>query len=401
MILENIKMAITAILSSKLRSSLTILGIVIGIAAVISMLSVGKGAQQSISSSIEKMGTNMLTVRSGMARMGLVQTGVAQRLTLEDAKILTQKLSPLATVASETSLRGQVKYMNNNTNTSILGVSVEYAPVRNYSMDSGTFFTEKMIESAAKVCILGSTVLENLNLDKDAIGETIRINQIPFKLIGVYTSRGGSGFGDEDDQVLIPISTAQKRLIGDTTLRAIYVSVINKTDTDPAEELITKTLRKAHKIAPDKDDDFSIRSQLELLDTMNNVSQSFTVLLGSIALISLIVGGIGIMNILLVSVTERTKEIGIRKAIGAYERDILNQFLIEAVVLCVTGGVIGILAGIGIAKLISLFSQWPMAISPMSMVLGLSVSFATGIFFGYYPARKAARMNPVDALRYE
>ncbi|HAR63553.1 MAG: ABC transporter permease [Candidatus Margulisiibacteriota bacterium] len=402
MIIENFKMAVTSILSNKMRSSLTMLGIVIGIAAVISMLSVGKGAQMSITSSIEKMGTNLLTVRSGLSRTGLVQTDVAQRLNLDDAKALANKVGDLAVVASEASVRGQVKYKGNNSNTSVLGVSPEYFMVRNYEIGSGTFFNEARVDSAAKVCVLGNTVAENLfSGGETPIGEEIRINRLAFKVIGVYKARGNSGWSDEDDQIFIPITTEQKRLSGDDSLRAIYASVVNKKDTDKVEEIIIRTLRRQHKLNGDKENDFTIRSQLELLDTMNNVSRSFTVLLGSIALISLIVGGIGIMNILLVSVTERTREIGIRKAIGAYESDILNQFIIEAVVLCLVGGIIGIFWGVVFAKIISIFSKWPMAISSFSIILAFGVSFATGLFFGYYPARKAAKMNPVDALRYE
>ncbi|MFA5878902.1 MAG: ABC transporter permease [Candidatus Margulisiibacteriota bacterium] len=400
MIIENFKIALAAILANKVRSGLTILGIVIGIAAVIAMLSVGQSAGKNISSSIEKMGTNILTIRPGLNRQRMVQTNVSQRLTFTDFKALEKRLKSLALVAPEVTLRGQLKFHAKNINTSVSGVNEAYFKARNFKLNLGSFFNEQKTRSFAKICVIGQTVQDNLGLI-NPVGETIRINRTPFLVIGTYEARGGSGFNDEDDQVFIPITTAKERLIGDDNLRNIYVSVINKSDTDKVTEIITATLRKEHKLGDEKEDDFSIRSQLELLETMQGVTRSFTILLGSIALISLIVGGIGIMNILLVSVTERTKEIGIRKAIGAYESDILKQFLIEALVLCIIGGIIGIILGVIIAWAISFFTTWPLCISPISIFLAVGVSSLTGLFFGYYPAKKAAKMNPIDALRYE
>jgi len=400
MLIENFKIALAAILMNKMRSGLTVLGIVIGIAAVIAMLSVGRGAEKSISGSIEKMGTNILTIRPGLNRQGMVQTSVMQRLNIDDATALKNKLRRLAIVAPEVSLRGQIKFHAKNVNSTVLGVTPEYFTARNFKLNTGLFFTESKNRNFAKVCILGQTVQDNLGLI-NPIGETIRINRVPFLVVGTYQARGNTGFTDEDDQILIPINTARERLTGEDSLRAIYASVIDKNDTDKVTEIITSTLRKQHKTAEDKEDDFTIRSQLELLETMKGISRSFTMLLGSIALISLIVGGIGIMNILLVSVTERTREIGIRKAIGAYESDILKQFLIEALVLCVIGGFLGIILGVITAAIISFFIKWPLSISLASIVLAVGVSCFTGIFFGYYPAKKAAKMNPIEALRYE
>ncbi len=400
MFIENLKMALKALKSNKMRSGLTILGIVIGIAAVIALLSVGKGAQLSVTSSIEKMGTNLLTVRSGLARRGIVQLSQTKSLDNDDAKLLSEKLKKYALIAYDVSARAQAKYSFKNTNTTVTGITPSYFEVRNYKIELGRMFRENAIIGNQKVCIIGKTVKNELGLD-EPIGQKLRINRLQFTIIGTYEPRGDSGFSDEDNQIFIPITTAQKRIIGNNNVRSVYISVIEKKDVDKVESLITKILRKAHRIPLDKENDFSIRSQLDLLQTVQDVSKSFTFLLGSIAFISLIVGGVGIMNILLVSVTERTKEIGIRKAIGAYESDILNQFLIEAVVLCIIGGIIGSVVGIIAAKIISIFSKWPFVIQPLTVLFAFGIALAIGIFFGYYPARKAAKLNPVDALHYE
>jgi len=402
MIITNIKMAITSIMGNKLRSTLTMLGIVIGIAAVIAMLSMGKGAQKKVSASIEKMGTNILSIRAGAARQGTVKSESTVSLTLDDAIKIKQKISVPVLVAPEASGRAQVKYLNSNANTTLLGVNIDYFPALNYEIDIGRFFTDQEDNRSDKVCVIGKTIVSNLFPNESIIvGKKIRINQVAFSVIGVYKEKGDSGFRDADDQIMIPIKTLQKRFLGNDQVKNISVSVINKEDTNKAKEEIIVLLRQRHKLTGDKPDDFQIRSQLELVESLNSVTKAFTLLLGSIAFISLLVGGIGIMNILLVSVTERTKEIGIRKAIGAYEEDILNQFLVESIILCIVGGIIGIGLGVLAAKVISLISKWPFIVPMYSIVLAFTVSMATGVFFGYYPARKAAKMNPVDALRYE
>lgn len=402
MIYENILMSMKAILANKMRSVLTILGIVIGIASVIAMLAVGEGAQKFISGSIEKMGTNLLIIRAGSAQQGMVRLETQDRLELDDYNALFQKLSDFAIIVPEVQTRGQVKYQNQNANVPVFGITPDYFKARNYQLSIGIEFMGDPNQNVEKICILGKTVVSELfGENQNPIGATIRINRIPFKVIGVYQEKGSSGFRDEDEQIFIPLLTAQKRMTGDKTVQTIYASIKNKDDTAFVQQQIETILRRTRQLSNNKESNFSIRSQLELLDTMNGITNAFKLLLGSIALISLIVGGIGIMNILLVSVTERTKEIGIRKAIGAYESDILIQFLIEAIMLCFIGGMIGIILGVGVSYLIGLFSQWKPVVTLFSILISLAVTLTVGIFFGYYPARKAARLDPIDALRYE
>jgi putative ABC transport system permease protein len=402
MIFENIRMAFRSIMTGKLRSGLTILGIVIGIASVIAMLAVGRGAQQSISANIEKMGSNLLIIQPGSGNRGVVQTADSQPLTMADAAALQSALGDKIKVAPEVSIRAQVKNQNKNTSTTVLGITSAYFEARNYQMAIGEEFLPEQDHLTDKICIIGKTVATALFEDgENPAGQIIRINRQPYRIVGIYQEKGATGWQDADDQILIPIQTAQNRMTGSSDLRAIYSSVIDRTQTTAIQAEIETILRRQHKLRADQDNDFRIRSQVELMESMETISKSFTILLGSIAFISLLVGGIGIMNILLVSVTERTKEIGIRKAIGAYENDILYQFLIESITLCIIGGILGILLGVGISYVVGIFSPWQPIVSSFSILLSLGVSLSVGIGFGFFPALKAARMNPVDALRHE
>ena len=402
MIFENIRMAFRSILTGKLRSGLTILGIVIGIASVIAMLAVGRGAQQHISANIEQMGSNLLIINPGTGNRGVVQTADTQPLTLADARALETALGDKINVAPEVSLRAQAKHQDKNTSTTVLGISASYFEARNYKMEIGEAFSTDHDETSDKICILGKSVVEALFPDgQNPAGQTIRINRHPYKVVGVFQEKGANGWQDADDQILIPIRTAQNRMTGTEELRTIYASIIDRAQTQEIQDSIERILRERRKLTADQDNDFRIRSQVELLESMETISKSFTILLGSIAFISLLVGGIGIMNILLVSVSERTKEIGIRKAIGAYEHDILYQFLIEAITLCTIGGLIGIALGIGISHIVGIFSPWKPIVSSFSIFLSLGVSLSVGLCFGFFPALKAARMNPVDALRHD
>lgn len=402
MIFENIRMAFRSILTGKLRSGLTILGIVIGIASVIAMLAVGRGAQQHISANIAQMGSNLLIIHPGTGGRGVVQTSATQPLTMKDALALETELGDKINVAPEVSIRVQAKHQDKNTSTTVLGITASYFEARNYKMAIGEAFSPEQDQVSDKICILGKSVVEALFPEgQNPAGQTIRINRQPYKVVGVFQEKGASGWQDADDQILIPIRTAQNRMTGTDDLRTLYASVIDRSQTEDIQNNIERILREQHKLTPDQDNDFRIRSQVELMESMETISKSFTILLGSIAFISLLVGGIGIMNILLVSVSERTKEIGIRKAIGAYENDILYQFLIEAITLCTIGGLIGIGLGIGISHIVGIFSPWKPIVSSFSIVLSLGVSLSVGICFGFFPALKAARMNPVDALRHE
>lgn len=402
MIFENIRMAFLSIMTGKLRSGLTILGIVIGIASVIAMLAVGRGAQQHISANIEQMGSNLLIITPGSGNRGMVQTSDAKPLTMEDAHALQEALGDKVHIAPEVSIRVQVKNQNKNTSTTVLGITSAYFAARNYKMAVGEAFFAEQDLSPDKICIIGKTVATALFSEgENPAGKTIRINRQPYKIVGLYQEKGATGWQDADDQILIPIRTAQNRMTGTTELRTIYASVIDSAQTEKIQNDIESVLRHQHKLRAEQDNDFRIRSQVELMESMATISKSFTILLGSIAFISLLVGGIGIMNILLVSVTERTKEIGIRKAIGAYENDILHQFLIESITLCTIGGLVGILLGVGISYLVGVFSPWQPIVSSFSILLSLGVSLSVGIGFGFFPALKAARMNPVDALRHE
>ena len=397
----------SAVTVNKARSSLTILGIVIGIGSVIAMISIGQGAQQDIQARIESIGSNLLTVYPGAQRGfhfgGASQgAGSAQTLIREDALAIEEQVSNIKAVAPEVSSRYQVTARGTNTNTSVIGTTPEYPAVKNVQIASGTFFSDQNISSSSKVAILGpDTATELFGEGIDPVGERIRINNINFTVIGVTVAKGGSGFGSSDDLILIPLSTAQRFLIGDDHLSNINVQVQDQESMGQAEEDITNLLLVRHGISDPLEVDFNIFNQADIIETATSITQTFTILLGAIAGISLVVGGIGIMNMMLTTVTERTREIGLRKAIGAKGRDIRSQFLMEAIMLTVIGGAIGVALGWLISFGVSTFAGITTDVSLFSVVLAFSVSAGIGIIFGYYPAQRASKLNPIDALRYE
>lgn len=400
------KIALRAIAANKLRSFLTMLGIIIGVASVIAMLAIGQGSKQSIQKNISEMGSNMIMIQPGQDRgHGGAQKDASemQTLKLTDYEALCKDAKYLAAVSPNISASGQFVNGNNNTPSSIYGVSPEYLKIRQLKISDGEIFTEEDIQTSSKVCVIGKTVADNLFPNgEDPIGKVIRYKSIPFRIIGILKSKGYNSFGmDQDNLVLAPYTTVMKRILSVTYLQGINASAISEDQTDQAIEEITTILREQHKLLGDARNNFTIRSQQEIAEMMNTTSDTMTILLLVVACISLIVGGIGIMNIMYVSVTERTKEIGLRMSVGARGFDILNQFLIEAVFLSVTGGIIGVLVGIGISVGINTFAMWPILIQPWSVLLSFVVCTATGIFFGWYPAKKAAQLDPIEALRYE
>ncbi|MDD8020240.1 MAG: ABC transporter permease [Acidobacteriota bacterium] len=406
-ILRILQVSFRALTRNKMRSFLTILGIIIGVAAVIAMVSVGEGARKGIQERFASMGTNLLFVSPGSRQFRGVQTGAGGYVTLkpEDAIAIEQNCDAVAAVSPSISTRSQVVFENKNWNTQIQGTGEKFPEVRKWNVSDGNYFDETHVATAAKVCVLGSLVKQNLFEDEDPIGKTIRINKIPFKVIGVLESKGEQGgFFNRDDMIAAPYTTVMRRLRGVDYISSIDVEAVAADMTDEAQSQITELMRERHRIAPGADDDFQVRNMSDVAESAAESSQIMTILLGSIAGISLIVGGIGIMNIMLVSVTERIREIGIRLAVGARERDILLQFLIEAVVLSVGGGLIGIVIGIGVSRLmkyVPTFESITSVVTPGSILLAFLFSASVGIFFGYYPARKASRLDPIEALRYE
>jgi len=411
-LIESVRIALHSLAANKLRSSLTMLGIVIGVAAVIALMGVGRGASKAIDSQINSMGTNLLFVSPGSTSESGVRTaqGSAQTLTYEDALALNDpaNLPAVAAVAPQVQAFGQVVNMGNNVNTQIVGVTADYAPVRNYSVNDGEFISQANVQAKSSVAVLGANVASTLFPDGSAVGQSVRINNITFKVIGVLTAKGGSGFGNQDDQVLVPITTAMTRLSrsrsgGGNVISQISVQVVDAKQMDAAIEQISAVLRERHHVR--YEDDFTIRSQQDMLESATQITDVLTLFLGGVAGISLLVGGIGIMNIMLVSVTERTREIGIRKAVGATRRNVLTQFLTEATILSVLGGLVGVAAGAGIAFLISGVSLGTMTLQPVialdSILLATLFSLIVGLFFGIYPAFRAASLHPIDALRYE
>ena len=402
---ETIRVALGALRANKLRSLLTMLGIVIGVAAVIAVVALGRGAQKAVNDRISALGTTLLTVNPGQAQTGGVHTGGGgARLLIEDADKLRELGQVLLAVQPEMSSNLQVQYSNKNTNTSIVGATANYPQVRNYEVAIGRFFTTAEDATRQRVAVVGPAVVENLGLESPEaiLNEPIRIRGIQFTVVGVFKSKGqATAFNNPDDQVIIPINTARFRMMGTNRLRSI--SVLAPTEAQIPETMaeIQKILRRQHRLLQGKDDDFRIRNQADFLNTLGETTQVFSMLLAGIAAVSLLVGGIGIMNIMLVSVTERTREIGIRKALGATKLNILFQFLIEAVVLCLLGGAMGMGVGAGSAILFTKFLGWNTEVGMSSIFLAFGFSALVGVVFGVYPARRASGLDPITALRYE
>ena len=400
------KIAMRAIAANKLRSFLTMLGIIIGVASVIAMMAIGQGSKKSIQANIAEMGSNMIMIRPGQDKgPGGAQQDASdmQTLKLKDYEALKEQAKYLSAISPSVNSSGQFINGNNNTPSTIYGISPDYLKIRQQKVKDGEMFTDEEVRSSAKVCVIGKTVADNLFTNgEDPVGKVIRFNKIPFRVVGVLESKGYNSFGmDQDDVVLAPYTTVMKRILSVTYLQGINASAVTEDMTDLAIEDITSILRENHKLKASDEDNFTIRSQQEMAEMMNSTSDTMTVLLLVVACISLVVGGIGIMNIMYVSVTERTKEIGLRMSVGARGIDILNQFLIESVLLSVTGGLIGVIVGIGAAVGINVFAHWPIQIQPWSVLLSFAVCSATGIFFGWYPAKKAASLDPIEAIRYE
>lgn len=397
---ESITIAVSSIFANKLRSFLTMLGIIVGVAAVITMIAIGQGASAQVTQRIRQMGSNLVMVNQFRRMVG---SGSFTPLSYADAKAIVENCPSVARVDASFHRNAQVVYGNLNVNTEINGVTPNFPAIRNFPVERGSFLTEEDNKLMRRVAVLGKTVVEKLFGETDPIGQYIKIKRVAFQVIGVMSEKGSSGWRDEDDIVFIPLRTAQKRLFGLDRDQVMEINIEAKNEklVDKATTEVTNLLRERHKIRPGQEDDFNVRSQAEILSTMQETSKTFTLLLAGIAIVSLVVGGIGIMNIMFVSVTERTREIGIRKAIGAQRIDILGQFLIEAVIVSLSGGIIGIILGIGASKLTSQFAGWATVVTPGSILLSFLFAFTVGFFFGVYPARKASLLNPIDALRYE
>jgi putative ABC transport system permease protein len=399
-----IRVALRAIMRNKLRSLLTVLGVVIGVCAVITMVNIGSGAQISIEKAISGLGTNMLIVIPGSMTKGGMRTGFGTVTTLidEDAQAIRDECSTVQLVSPIVSTAAQVVFQNQNWGTSIMGTDPEFQRIKNWPLARGEFFTMQDVKASTKVCVLGKSVAEKLFGTQNPVGQIVRVKRIPFRVIGVLTEKGQTTFGqDQDDTVVIPYTTAQKRLMGITYLSMIMASAVSNERIPDAQEQITTLLRQRHHIPEGEDDDFTVRNLADLTATFTIITGILTLLLGSIASISLLVGGIGIMNIMLVSVTERTREIGIRMSVGAKPGDILLQFLLEAILLSLIGGGVGIVLGIGLTAIIAYIAEWPTPVSFVAILVSSLFAASVGIFFGLYPARKASRMNPIEALRYE
>jgi putative ABC transport system permease protein len=403
-IVKTSKVALRALGRNKMRSFLTALGIIIGVGAVIAMVSIGQGARLEVEERFESMGTNLLFVRPGSRSYRGRSGGGGSYTNLKeaDAKAILENCDAVKYISPNVNGRAQVVYQSNNWNTSIYGVGASYPEIRNWAVENGVFFSESQVRTSQKVAILGSEVAENLFEGADPIGQVIRVNRAPYRVLGVLESKGESGgWFNRDDMIAIPYTTAQKRLLGIDHIQSIDVSAVSSTRTGEAMAQIEELLRIRHKIAPGAEDDFNVRDMADIAESASEATQILTILLGGIASISLLVGGIGIMNIMLVSVTERIREIGIRMSVGAKERDILLQFLTEAIVLSVLGGILGIVLGVGSSRLISHFANMKTLVSVGAIALAFLFSGSVGIFFGFYPARKASKLDPIEALRYE
>ena len=405
------KIALKALANNKLRCFLTMLGIIIGVGSVITMLAIGQGSKESIKANIAEMGSNMIMISPGADMRGGVRQDASSMETLKQAdyESIKEDCNYISAISPTVNSAGQWIYGNNNTQSSIYGVNQDYLSIRQLKVADGEMFTDADIKAAAKVCILGQTVVDYLFPDgSDPIGKVVRFNSIPFRVVGVLQKKGYNSMGmDQDDLVLAPYTTVMKRIMAQTYLGGIVCSAITEEASEPAQNQITDILRRNHKLkdATDTteadDDDFNIRSQEEISSMMNSTMSTITILLGSVAGISLLVGGIGIMNIMYVSVTERTREIGLRMSVGARGIDILNQFLIEAILLSVTGGIIGVILGVTLSLCLNTFLHIATQIEPWSIIMSFAVCTLTGVFFGWYPAKKAARLDPIEAIRYE
>ncbi len=400
-----IKIALRALANNKLRGFLTMLGIIIGVASVITMLAIGQGSKRSIQAEISEMGSNMIMIQPGADMRGGVrqEASAMETLKLEDLECITNETRYISAVSASVNSSGQAIYGANNAPTTIYGISPDYLEIRRYKVQDGEMFTEQDIQTAAKVCVIGKTVVDNLfSGGENPVGKVIRFQKLPFRVVGVLESKGYNTMGmDQDDLILAPYTTIQKKVLAITHLQGITCSALKEEYTEQAIDEITEILRRNHKLKDSDDDDFTIRSQQELSSMLTTTTDMMTVLLAAVAGISLLVGGIGIMNIMYVSVTERTREIGLRMSIGAKGIDILAQFLIESILISVTGGLIGVVLGVGSALVVNIVAHFPIYIQPWSVLLSFFVCTVTGIFFGWYPAKKAAQLDPIEAIRYE
>jgi putative ABC transport system permease protein len=401
---ESVRIAITALLSNKLRSILTMLGIIIGVGAVIAMISVGMGVQKKVTSSIASLGSNMLIVTPGSTNSGGVRSaaGSNEKLKLDDAEAIKNHIKNIDYVSPTVNSSYQIVNGNQNWNSSVYGVTPEYMAIRSLTVSTGSFITQNDLNTRNRVAVIGTTVATNLFGTANPVGKIIRVNNSPYRIIGILESKGQSSMGqDQDDVVIVPLTTAQERLLGITYVRSINIQVSSVDKMDQVQGEIETLLRQRHRIVSGKDDDFTVRNLTSLMQTMTDTTTMLTLFLGSIAAISLIVGGIGIMNIMMVSETERTREIGIRKALGATFRNIMTQFLIESVVIGVIGGVLGVLFGLGASEAIAKFGKFNTVVTLAPILISFGFSVGIGLFFGIYPARKAALLDPIEALRYE
>ena len=401
-----IRVAFRALQRNKMRAALTMLGIIIGVSAVVAMVSIGQGAQAAVAAQIDSIGTNLLFVSAGAQNVGGVRSGTGDTgtntLTVEDLDAIKREVPSVSMVTPTVNSRGQLVSGNMNWNTSIQGVSEQYPEVRKWMVQTGEFFTESDVRTAGRVLVIGQTIADNLFAGGDPIGQTVRVQNLPFRVIGVMVKKGQDQQGrDQDDIAFTPYTTVQKKILGSPRLQIAYVSAVSPDATYTAQQQITELLRQRHKLNASDPDDFTVRNMSDIAQAANETNNTMTMLLACIAGVSLLVGGIGIMNIMLVSVTERTREIGIRMAIGARSSAVKSQFLIESIVLSLMGGTIGILLGVGVSLAIPKMLGWPTLISTMAIVGSVVFSIAVGVFFGYYPARKAAALDPIDALRYE
>jgi putative ABC transport system permease protein len=401
-----IRVAFRALVRNKMRAALTMLGIIIGVSAVIAMVSIGQGASASVQAQIESIGTNLLFVSAGAQNVGGVRSGAGDSgtntLTVEDLEAIKREVPSVSMVTPAINARSQLVSGNMNWNTSVQGVSEQYPEIRKWSVQSGAFFTDSDVRTAARVIVIGQSIADNLFPGMDAVGQTLRVSNLPFRVVGVMVRKGqDQGGRDQDDIAFAPYTTVQKKVLGNTRVQIAYVSAISEGATYTAQSQIGELLRQRHNLTSNEPDDFTVRNMTDVAEAANETSKTMTILLACIAGVSLLVGGIGIMNIMLVSVTERTREIGIRMAIGARSSAVRSQFLIESIVLSLTGGTIGILLGIGLSLAIPAMLGWPTLVSMMAIVGSVVFSVAVGVFFGYYPARKAAALDPIEALRYE